>query len=298
MTPLIMKRFRFSPRFCLSLLAAIIMSTPVLAQVSATKEPPMPAPLETMAKEGAQVRYMGNQGGLDGWIAIQNGQEQYFYVTADREYVLLGLLFDKTGKMITLEQVSALQKEGGPVLDILKAEPSTKDASVTENLPVKGDIASSLKSPSEQMFSDVEGGNWVVLGNQAAPVMYSFMDPQCSYCHEFMKALRPEIEAGRIQLRLIPVGFRDETRAQAALLLAAPNAQDRWFRHLDGDKEALPVTPGINEQGVERNMAIMQSWKLNVTPLSVYRAQDSKIKLVQGRAKDMKALLGDLQATQ
>ncbi len=294
MTSLIMKR----SRFFLTLTTVIIMSTPVLAQTPAKKEPPMPAPLETMSKEGAQVRFLGSRGGLDGWIAIQNGQEQYFYATADREFVLLGLLFDKTGKMITLEQVSALQKEGGAVLDILKAETTSKNATVTENVPVEGNIAGALKSPSEQMFSDVEGGNWLSFGNQAAPVMYTFMDPQCPYCHEFMKVLRPEIEGGRIQVRLIPVGFREETRAQAALLLAAPNAQDRWFRHLDGDKEALPVTPGINEQGVERNMAIMQSWKLNVTPLSVYRAQDGKVKLVQGRAKDMKALLGDLKATQ
>lgn len=284
-------------RFCLTLLAALIMSTPVMAQTSEKKEPLMPAPLETMSKEGAQVRYMGNRGGLDGWIAIQNGQEQYFYATADREFVLLGLLFDKSGKMVTLEQVSALQKEGGAVLDILKADTSTKNASVTDTLPGEGDIAKSLKSPSEQMFSDVEGGNWLAMGNQGAPILYTFMDPQCPYCHEFMKTLRPEIEGGRIQVRLIPVGFHDETRAQAALLLAAPNAQDRWFRHLDGDKDALPVTPGVNEQGVERNMAIMQSWKLNVTPLSVYRAQDGKVKIIQGRAKDMKALLSDLKVT-
>ena len=80
--------------------------------------------------------------------------------------------------------------------------------------------------------------------------------------------------------------------------MAAPNAQDRWFRHVNGDKEALPVTPGINEQGIERNMAIMQSWKLDVTPISMYRAQDGKVKIVQGRAKDLKALLSDLKVTQ
>ena len=285
--------------FCLTLLAALIMSTPVMAQTLEKKDPPMPAPLETMSKEGAQVRYMGHRGGLDGWIAIQNGQEQYFYATEDREFVLLGLLFDKTGKMITLEQVGELQKQGGAVLDILKADTSTKGASVTDTLPVQGDIAKSLKSPSEQMFSDIEAGNWIVLGQEGAPILYSFMDPQCPFCHEFMKSLRPEIEGGRIQVRLLPVGFHGEQAlAQAALLLAAPNAQDRWFRHVNGDKEALPVTPGINEQGIERNMAIMQSWKLDVTPISMYRAQDGKVKIVQGRAKDLKALLSDLKVTQ
>jgi thiol:disulfide interchange protein DsbG len=286
-------------RFALALLAAVIMSTQAMAQTDLPKEPPLPAPLETMAKEGAQLRYMGNEGGLDAWMAIQNGQEQYFYVTPDREFVLLGMLFDKSGKMITLQQVSKLQKSGDPVLDVLKANVSTPDASVTDQLPkTEGDIAKALKTPSEQLFADVESSNWKALGKDTAPVMYMFIDPQCPYCHEFMKTLRKDIEAGNVQVRMIPVGFRDETRAQAALLLAVPNAQERWFRHLDGDKDALPVTPGVNEQGVERNMAIMQSWKLNVTPLSMYRAKDGKIKIVQGRAKDLKALLADLQPAQ
>lgn len=288
--------FKRSP-LLLSLSALVVMSTPVLAQTVAPKDPPLPAPLETMAKEGAQLRYMGREGGLDGWIAIQNGQEQYFYVTQDREHVVLGLLFDKTGKMLTMQQVAKLQKEGGPVLDILKGEPAGAAASVTDVLPKEGDIVKQLKSPSEQMFADIEASNWVALGSATAPVVYMFLDPQCPYCHDFMKTLQKDIEGGRVQVRMIPVGFRDETRAQAALLLAVPNAQERWFRHLDGDKEALPPTPGINEQGVERNMAVMQSWKLNVTPLSVYRAQDGKVKIVQGRARDVKAFLGDLQKT-
>lgn len=276
--------------------ALVIMSSAVLAQTtSAEAPPPMPAPLETLAKQGAQLRYLGRQGQLDGWIAIQNGQEQYFYVTPDREQVLLGLLFDKTGKMITMDQVAKLQKEGGEVLDILKSAPRAEAA--TPQSSTAGDITKELKSPSEQMFADIEQTNWVALGNTAAPVVYMFIDPQCPYCHDFMKSLRKDIEGGRVQVRLIPVGFRDDTRAQAALLLAVPNAQERWFKHLDGDQQALPVTPGVNEQGVERNMAVMQSWKLNVTPLSVYRAQDGKVKIVQGRAKDLKTFIGDLQKT-
>lgn len=281
-------------RVACAMAAITVMSNPAWAQSTPVKEPAMPAPLEAMAKEGAQLRYMGNEAGLDAWIAIQNGQEQYFYVTPDREYVLLGLLFDKTGKMITLQQVATLQQQGDNVLDVLKAEKPAEIASVTDNVK-EGDIAKVLKSPSEQLYSDLEGSNWVRLGNQAAPHIYMFIDPQCPYCHDFMKSLRKDIEGGKIQVRMIPVGFRDETRAQAALLLALPDPEARWFRHLDDDKEALPVTPGINEQGVERNMAIMQSWKLNVTPLTVYRARDEKVKIVQGRAKDVSTLLGDVK---
>jgi thiol:disulfide interchange protein DsbG len=286
-------------RSFLSLTLALVMSTPVWAQDAVKKEPPMPAPLEALATEGAQIRYMGNEAGLDGWLAIQDGQEQYFYVTPDREYVLLGLLFDKSGKMVTLRQVSALQKASGASLDILKAEPpKPQTGSVLDGLN-KDEISKTLKSPSEKLFADIESSNWVTLGQPTAPVIYTFMDPQCQHCHNLMKDLRADyIDKGLLQVRMIPVGFKDDTKAQAALLLAVPNGQERWYRHLDGDKESLPVTTGVNEQGVERNLSIMQAWKLNVTPLSIYRAKDGSVKVVQGRARDLKAMIGDLATTQ
>ncbi len=286
-------------RSFLSLILALVMSTPSWAQETVKKEPPMPAPLEALATEGAQVRYMGNEAGLDGWIAIQEGQEQYFYVTPDREYVLLGLLFDKNGKMVTLRQVGALQKASGASLDILKAEPpKPQTGSVMDSLN-KEDMTKAMKSPSEQLFADIEASNWVALGQPTAPVIYTFMDPQCPHCHNLMKDLRKDyIDKGLLQVRMIPVGFKDDTKAQAALLLAVPNAQERWYRHLDGDTESLPVTTGINEQGIERNLSIMQGWKLNVTPLSIYRAKDGSVKVIQGRARDLKAMIADLATTQ
>lgn len=286
-------------RSFLSLTLALVMSTPAWAQETVKKEPPMPAPLEALATEGAQVRYMGNEAGLDGWIAIQEGQEQYFYVTPDREYVLLGLLFDKNGKMVTLRQVGALQKASGASLDILKAEPpKPQTGSVMDSLN-KEEMTKAMKSPSEQLFADIEASNWVALGQPTAPVIYTFMDPQCPHCHNLMKDLRKDyIDKGLLQVRMIPVGFKDDTKAQAALLLAVPNAQERWYRHLDGDTESLPVTTGINEQGIERNLSIMQGWKLNVTPLSIYRAKDGSVKVIQGRARDLKAMIADLATTQ
>lgn len=286
-------------RSFLSLTLALVMSTPAWAQETVKKEPPMPAPLEALATEGAQVRYMGNEAGLDGWIAIQEGQEQYFYVTPDREYVLLGLLFDKNGKMVTLRQVGALQKASGASLDILKADPpKPQTGSVMDSLN-KEEMAKAMKSPSEQLFADIEASNWVALGQPTAPVIYTFMDPQCPHCHNLMKDLRKDyIDKGLLQVRMIPVGFKDDTKAQAALLLAVPNAQERWYRHLDGDTESLPVTTGINEQGIERNLSIMQGWKLNVTPLSIYRAKDGSVKVIQGRARDLKAMIADLATTQ
>jgi thiol:disulfide interchange protein DsbG len=275
--------------FALLLLFALPMS--VQAQ---EKVPPLPAPLENMVKDGAQVRYLGKQYGMEGWIAILRGQEQYFYVTPDREAFLMGLMFNKDGKMVTLNQVQKLQLEEGETLDAF-ASPAEVEPSPFEAI-ASGEVDKAFKTPAEQLFADIEGSNWVRVGQPDAPVVYSFIDPQCPYCHEFIKDLRGDyLTNGMVQVRMIPVGFRDETRAQAAFLLSVPSPQDRWFRHLDGDESALPVSSSINQQGVQKNLAIMQSWKLNVTPLSVYRAKNGEVKIVQGRPKDLPAMLADIK---
>ena len=222
------------------------------------------------------------------------GQEQYFYVTPDREAFLMGLMFNKDGKMVTLNQVQKLQLEEGETLDAF-ASPAEVEPSPFEAI-ASGEVDKAFKTPAEQLFADIEGSNWVRVGQPDAPVVYSFIDPQCPYCHEFIKDLRGDyLTNGMVQVRMIPVGFRDETRAQAAFLLSVPSPQDRWFRHLDGDESALPISSSINQQGVQKNLAIMQSWKLNVTPLSVYRAKNGEVKIVQGRPKDLPAMLADIK---
>lgn len=272
-------------------LAAFAAFAPPGARAEEANVPTMPKPIEALATQGAQVRYMGKSHGLDSWLTIQRGQEQYFYVLPDGEAFVMGLLFNKDGKLITVDQINALRKENGEVLDMLAEDraPGIK----------KQETSREFKTPAERLYADVEGANWVTIGNPKAPFIYVFIDPQCPHCHSFFTDLRkPYIESGRLQLRLIPVGFRDETRAQAAFLLAAGDPETRWFRHMDGDKEALPAKMEVSQQGVQMNMAIMQSWKLDATPIAVYRDKTGEIKIVRGRAKDIHALFDDVQIPQ
>lgn len=264
-----------------------LFAAPALAQDTAPL-PEMPAPIKELMNQGAQVRYLGNDYNMDAWLTIKGGQEQYFYVLPDKSAFLMGVLFDNKGKLVTVQQVQKLQQQVGndTLLDTLTGELSTDADKKTMK---------EFETPSEQMYSDIENANWVPLGQPGAPVAYAFVDPQCPHCHELLKDLRKDyIEAGKINLRLVPIGFKDETIAQAAYLLATPNPQERWFRHLDGDKEALPAKSEINQQGVQRNLAVMHSWKFDVTPLVVYRAKDNTVKIVRGRPRDIPALVADL----
>lgn len=276
----------------LTLIAACTMmgSAASIAQDN-TLLPKLPDPIQNLANEGAQVRFLGKDFGVEGWVAIKNGQEQYFYVLPNNGGFISGILFNEKGQAVTVKQISRLRAQnGGELLDTLAADAPERVTGATKTEKYE------FKTPSEQLFWDIENSNWIPVGQAGTPVFYSFIDPQCPHCHEMMKAMKPQIDAGRVQVRLIPVGFKEETRAQAAFLLATPSPANVWWKHLGGDKTVLPAKQEINQQGVQRNLSIMQSWKLNVTPLLVYRGKDQKIKIIRGKVKDIEALINDLGA--
>lgn len=280
-----------SKRFVLTL---AILATCLSAPAAFAQEellPTIPDPLKGLVNEGAQIRFLGRDEGVEGWIVIKAGVEQYFYVLPTGAFVT-GILFDKTGKTLTVDQVARLRGQGDTLLDTLAGEMNAKKPSEAQ----PGEAKYDFKTPSEQFFYDVENSNWIPFGKAGTPVFYAFVDPQCPHCHEMMKELRPLLDEGRVQLRLIAVGFAPETQAQAAFLLAAPDPVALWWRNMDGDTAALPAKQEINTQGVQRNLSVMQAWKLNGTPTLIYRGKDEKVKVIEGKPKDLQVLIGDLGA--
>lgn len=282
-----MNRFHLFAFLGVFSLVLTFAATPATAQ-PADPLPELPEPIQNLVNEGAQIRYLGKDNGLDAWLTIKNGVEQYFYVLPDRSAFVMGVMFDKSGKLVTVDQVQRLRSQGDTLLDTLADFPTTN--ATEQEKPFE------FKTPAEQMFNDIENSNWVSLGKAGAPVMYSFVDPQCPHCHSFVEELKSGgyFENGQIQLRLIPVGFREETRAQSAFLIATPNPEERWFKHMAGDETALPAKSEINQQGVQRNLAIMQSWKFNVTPMIIYRGRDGSVKLIRGKPENTPGVIADL----
>lgn len=279
----------------LAALLVCLMSFPALAQEKTSVIPDYPAPLQVLVDKGAQLRYLGTSHGMDGWIAMYQGQEQYYYITADKKAFVTGLMFDNDGKPVTIEQVKNLQKQNGGVLDMLAEDvPQPKPEEETKT-PNSVSEALKTKSPGERMFADVENSNWVTLGAAQAPIIYAFIDPQCPHCHEFIKEVKESyVDKGLVQIRLIPVGFFDGSLPQAAFVLAAPDGVDRFLRQVNGEKDALPVKGDMSTQAVQKNMALMQAWKFNVTPLITYRSRAGEVKIIRGKPKDLNALIADL----
>jgi hypothetical protein len=128
---------------CFALLIGASSSLPAFAQEKVV--PPLPAPLKTMVEEGAQIRYLGNDLGLDGWVTIKNAQEQYFYVTPDQQGLVMGVLFNSKGDTVTLRQINQLRKAEGPQL-------TNWQASLMPPLHQVGKQHLSQKSPPQKTY--------------------------------------------------------------------------------------------------------------------------------------------------
>lgn len=300
-------------RFCRKFVCvAILMCAFSVSAFADSAQPDVPPPIQNLVASGAQLRYLGQDYGLNGWLVLKNGQEQYFYSTPDGQAVMMGILFNNKGDTVTLKQINELRKKEGPAIDKLAGfdaapiAPQAKDTPQTEATPTVGQdftnpealLKSAVKPKSEQLFDGVESANWIKVGSDKAPVIYSFIDPECPHCHDLIQNIRKSgyLEQGLLQLRLIPVGVLTENSlTEAAYLLAAPDPQKELFRHLDGDKTALLADKTVNTQGVQRNIKLMQDWKLDVTPFSVYRGRDGKVKVLQGVPDDLKKIITELR---
>jgi thiol:disulfide interchange protein DsbG len=267
-----------------------LIVNPAMAQ----EAPPVPAPIQALEQDGAVVKYLGQEQGLQGWVTFKDGQEQYFYVTPDGQSIVMGILFNNRGDAVTLRQVAQLREREGAAIDKLagvsKSVPQT--VSQSANAPAK----STSSSRAEQFFADVQKAAFLKLGDDSAPKLYSFIDPQCTHCHDLINDVRQSglLQDKKIQLRLIPVGLMNETslREAANMLSGKITAQD-VFAHIDGNKNALLKDQNPNTQAVQKNMALMQEWKMDVTPFSVYRAANGEVKILRGTPEDIKTLVAD-----
>lgn len=296
-------------------LCALLVSVLAMPAFAEDKMPEVPAPIQNMISSGAQLRYLGLEYGLNGWLVLQNGQEQYYYSTPDGQAIMMGILFNNKGDTVTLRQINALRKKEGPTIDKLAGFDSAPQAATDTVSPaaqVAGQTASAApdftspetlmksaaKPKSEQLFDGVSSANWIKLGQDSAPVIYTFIDPECPHCHDLIQNVRKSgfLEQGLLQLRLIPVGVLSENSlSEASYLLASPNPQKDLYRHLDGEKGVLLVDKNVNTQGVQKNIKLMQDWKLDMTPFSVYRARDGKVKVLQGVPDDLKKIITELR---
>lgn len=182
-----------------------------------------------------------------------SGNEGLVWVI-NNNYLIFGVLIDSEGKNLTSEYIKKYKI--GP-----------------QKLTTQETVAAAKKAYG---FIDGVGG----------PLIYEFVDPNCIYCYKIYTAEQPLIAAGKIRIKIIPVGFLkgDNSVLKAATILSGKNQINKWVANeknfntsteMGGVKINYSVDKKyINE--VESNTKLLSETKELATPALVYQLKDGK----------------------
>lgn len=199
---------------------------------------------------------------MTGWAGHMDQNPATVFISNDQKYYIVGDLYDKNGKNLTLP---ALEKHvKGPVLD--------------------------------EVWKSLEKSSWIQDGNSKAPqVVYVFADPNCPYCHTFWKKARPAVDAGKLQLRHIMVGvIRPKSKGQAAALLSSKNPE-QVFKDFNQSGGKKPITglkniPPALSAKLDQNAMLMEKYGFFATPGMVWKDSHGNFKSHQGALQDLKVI--------
>lgn len=253
-----------------NLLTITLLTSTILAGVSlsatATAQAYPPA-VQNLVDRGVTIKgTFDAPGRLTGYVGDMQGQAVAFYLTPDREHVVVGSMLDAEGQNLTEPKIQELV----------------------------------LGPQNEQAWSQLEDADWVVDGDPEAPVVvYTFTDPNCPYCHRFRQAAKPWIEAGRVQLRHILVGIlREDSLPKSATIMGATSPSEALSenqeRYPDGGIDVVPGLVSDNTSRVQANNQLMTSLGLGATPSTYYLDDSGNVQTKQGapRPDELEAIMG------
>jgi thiol:disulfide interchange protein DsbG len=142
--------------------------------------------------------------------------------------------------------------------------------------------------------------NWFAEGSDKAPhKIYAIVDPNCIFCHVLYQQVEPLVTSGQVQVRWIPVAFRDPSSPgkAAAMLNAGSDAaaakllaqNEDGFDDQSESGALTPLTPNADDptinaafSKVAQNTAFFSQSGFQGTPTILYKQADGKVMMVPG----------------
>ncbi len=251
-----------------------------LVEFPATDVARLPA-LQTVASAGAKIYELPTPSELEGLrtaFAVNGSAFQVFYVPPHGAAVIRGIAQGPSGENLTLAQTSAIPGVV-PAIDIREG------AALVDGSAVKTAAAATF-------------GLW---GRDGAPRVYMFVDPLCSFSLRAMTTLKPAIDAGRLQVAVVPVAITDgetgghSTPAALAMLSVTPRdgMAPRWmadWRAWAGQDPSNPQ-PSDAYAALRRNAAAAKAIGLRGTPTFLWAKPDGSDGRMEGAPADLNGLL-------
>lgn len=205
---------------------------------------PTAAERHLMASGSRIVQRFKSVGGLDAVVADNGKEKRLFYVTPDGQALIAGLVFDAQGRNVTTSDLS----RAGVANTVNTVSPA---------------VAGKVWQQAQNLLSIRDG--------QSGPVLYAFVDPTCTYCHQLMRKVRPHIQAGRLQVRWLPLALlsRSSYGLAEAMYRGGPPASS-LARLVENRLDPMPETPQIRAR-LARNLEVMRATGHTAVPGLVYR---------------------------
>ncbi|MCB1538272.1 MAG: thioredoxin fold domain-containing protein [Rhodospirillales bacterium] len=116
----------------------------------------IPEPLKQQIARGAQVYYLGKYDTLDSWVMMRGGQPEFYYATPNNQAIVMGILFDAQGNMLTGEQLKQLGQSQQMSLNAMAAgragdsgeQPATTPSAAPQAAPVPAPVAQAAPAPA------------------------------------------------------------------------------------------------------------------------------------------------------
>lgn len=282
-------------------LLILVLLMPFTTQAQDITQPDPPKSLKKMVESGSQIFYLGEFEGMNGWALIRQGKPEFFYENKDRTAMIMGLMFNGDGEMITMGQLTSLNRRVGDDMYAVTggslnqhkqaqiAQPAVTDTPVS-TAPVVREL-----TQAQRMYTDLIASNWITINETGKHDVFAFIDPDCPHCKQMIREMDTAFSNDQIKLRVIPIGISDVGQRKAAVLLASANPEERLLKYAHGDNDALSAPQNINTKAVEKNKQTLLKWGFDATPIVVYRTLKGEIRVVRGRPYDLNNLIDDIE---
>jgi hypothetical protein len=250
--------------------------------LSATAIAAVPA-LQRVASAGATLLDLGTAHGLRTIFATKGDAFQVFYLVPDGTAVIGGVMWDASGHDVTRDQVAPIPG----VIPTIKVGRDGARADASPTLDVSRD------APTLSLVKETTYGT---LGSSDAARLWMFVDPFCSFSINAMKQLEPYVQAGKVQVSVIPLSvldYEDQNRSTPAAKIMVSVPKDRmvadWVEgNLTGAQSADAETR------LDRNMTVAAALHLRGTPTFIWQARDGSAGRADGIPPDLNAVIASI----
>lgn len=234
---------------------SFLLAFGLAACTQAQDAPRYPAPVQALVNQGLAIKGpLQAPAGYTGYVGDYAGRPMPVYLLPDQKHVVVGSLFDATGKDLTHDPLEAATT---PALD-------------------------------EKTWAQLDKAAWIAEGPaRAGRIVYVFTDTECPYCHKLWEATQPYLAAGDVQVRHVMVAvIAPQSAGRAAALLDASDPQAAMAKHerAFGHSPVQPLrdVPAATARRIEANNALMDRLGISGTPATVYKDEQGKIRMAVG----------------